>query len=79
VRSWVGSGANAPISAEQLAQVLPADKLQGWAAQAGTTPEALLGMLSKALPHAVDHVTPDGEVPAPSTDIAGMLGRFLGR
>ena len=33
--------------------------------QAGTTPEKFCTVLAQALPHAVDHVTPGGQVPAP--------------
>jgi uncharacterized protein YidB (DUF937 family) len=81
VNSWVGSGPNQPIAPEQLAQALPPEQVQSMAQQAGTTPEALLQMLAHALPHAVDHATPNGEVPAAGAstpDFAGMIGKLFG-
>jgi uncharacterized protein YidB (DUF937 family) len=81
VSSWVGNGENKPIAPEQLAQALPPEQVQSMAQQAGTSPEALLQMLAHALPHAVDHATPNGEVPAEGAappDIAGMIGKLFG-
>jgi uncharacterized protein YidB (DUF937 family) len=83
VRSWIGNGPNQPVSAGQLADALPPQQVQGMAAQAGTTPENLLEVLAHTLPHAVDHATPNGEVPppdqAPQLDLGGLVGRMLGR
>lgn len=78
-RSWVGTGGNEPVAPEQLAQVFPQEQVSAWAEQAGTTPDALLSVLSQALPHMVDHATPTGtaegaEVP----DLQALLGRFMG-
>lgn len=84
VQSWVGTGANAPISAEQIGSVFTSEQVQGWAQQAGTTPEAMREVLANALPHVIDHVTPGGTVPqTPPTaeqmpDLSGMLGKLLG-
>ena len=81
VQSWIGGGENMPVSAEQIASAFPAEKLQAWAQQAGTTPEALSQILAQALPHAVDHATPDGQVPAEGTpvpDLAGVVARLFG-
>jgi uncharacterized protein YidB (DUF937 family) len=63
VESWVGHGDNLPVAPEQLEKVFPRDQLEAWATQAGTTPEALLKVLAEALPHAVNHATPDGKIP----------------
>jgi uncharacterized protein YidB (DUF937 family) len=79
VQSWVGSGPNQPVSADQVGQAFAPEQISQWAAQAGTTPDAMRQVLAEALPHAVDHLTPGGEPPAPSTDIAGMLQGFLGQ
>ncbi len=82
VRSWVGGQPNLPVAPEQLGQVFAPEQVQAWAQQAGTTPEALLAVLAQALPHAVDHATPNGEVPPPGTpapDFGGLLGRLFGR
>ena len=82
MRSWIGQGENMPVAPEQLANAFSPEQVQSWADQAGTTPEAILKVLSEALPHAVDHATPDGEVPppnAPPPDFGALIGRLLGR
>lgn len=63
VKSWVGTGPNEPISAAQVHQVLGADLLQQLAAKSGLSVQDLAQKLSQVLPQAVDHLTPDGEVP----------------
>ena len=80
VQSWVSSGANLPISADQVGQTFSADEIEGWATQAGTTPDKMRAVLAEALPHAVDHVTPAGQVPAPNAmpDLSSLVSRFLG-
>ena len=58
VRSWVGHGENLPVTAEELASAFTPEQLNSWAAQAGTTPEALLDVMADELPRAVDRATP---------------------
>ena len=82
VRSWVGGEPNLPVAPEQLGAVFPPEQVQAWAQQAGTTPEALMQVLAQALPHAVDHATPNGEIPppdAPPPEFGGLVGRLFGR
>ena len=68
VQSWVGTGANQPVSGDQLGQALRGGGLGSLVLEAagklGVDPNVLLGGLSQVLPRAVDHVTPDGQVPA---------------
>jgi uncharacterized protein YidB (DUF937 family) len=77
VQSWVGTGENLPISAEDLSKVFSSEQVSEWAKQAGTTPDALMGVLAKALPHAVDHLTPSGQVPAQSADVSSMFSKLM--
>jgi len=63
VRSWVGHGDNLPVTPEQISGAFTEEQLTQWAAEAGTSKEALLMVLAKALPHAVDHATPEGKLP----------------
>lgn len=63
VRSWVGTGANQPVSAQQLQQGLGADTINQLAAKVGIHPQELLQKLSQALPAAIDHLTPGGNLP----------------
>ncbi len=76
--SWVGTGANQPVSPDQVGTAFSPEQIQGWADQAGTTPDHMRQVLAEALPHAVDHVTPNGQAPSQNTDIGGMLGNLLG-
>ena len=61
--SWVSSGENLPISAEQVQSVFGAEQIQQMASKAGIAPEALSGKLAELLPQVVDKVTPDGSIP----------------
>jgi len=81
VASWVGTGANQPISGDQLSGVLGTDALSGLAAKFGVNPNELAGQLSSVLPDLVDKLTPNGHVPAAGLgeggDLMGMLGGLL--
>ncbi len=63
VRSWIGHGENKTVTPVDLAAAFTPEQLQGWATQAGTTPDALLAVLAEALPQIVDRATPAGRIP----------------
>jgi len=63
VRSWVGTGANQPITADQIHQAFGSDTVKQLAAKVGMTPEDLAAKLSQILPQAMDKLTPGGVVP----------------
>ncbi len=60
VRSWVGTGANQPISADQIHQAFGSDTVKQLAAKVGMTPQDLASKLSQILPQAIDKLTPGG-------------------
>lgn len=66
VSSWVSSGQNLPISADQLQSVLHSDALNQAAAKFGVDPSQLTSMMSQLLPHVVDKMTPSGQAAAAS-------------
>jgi uncharacterized protein YidB (DUF937 family) len=70
VQSWIGTGANQAISGDQLNQVLQKTGLDtvvnNAAGKLGIDPGQLIGQLAQVLPHAVDHATPDGQMPSSS-------------
>lgn len=66
VSSWVGTGQNLPISADQISHVLGSGQLQQLAASVGMSPDAAGSSLAKLLPLVVDHLTPNGQVPQQS-------------
>jgi uncharacterized protein YidB (DUF937 family) len=62
VQSWVGTGANLPISAQQLHAAFGSDTIQSLAARLGVNPQQLAEKLAQALPQAIDKLTPNGVV-----------------
>jgi uncharacterized protein YidB (DUF937 family) len=62
VNSWVSTGHNLPISAEQIQAALGGGKLQEIAAQLGVSTEQASGGLADLLPQVVDKLTPNGQV-----------------
>jgi uncharacterized protein YidB (DUF937 family) len=73
VSSWVGTGQNLPISADQIQHVLGSDQVKELAAKAGISPDIASNALSQLLPSLVDKLTPNGEMPQHSSLLeAGM-------
>ncbi len=67
-QSWVGTGRNQPVSADQIKGALPDDTLRKVAEQAGVTPDAAAAEIAQSLPTAVDKLTPNGAVPSGSLE-----------
>lgn len=63
VSSWIGTGQNLPISADQISHVLGSDQVKQLATSVGISPDAAGSSLAKLLPLLVDHLTPNGQVP----------------
>ena len=63
VRSWVGTGPNQAITADQIHQVLGSNAIQELAAKAGLSVPELTAKLSQLLPAAMDKLTPGGVIP----------------
>ncbi|KGD97117.1 hypothetical protein JL37_07335 [Achromobacter sp. RTa] len=84
VASWVGTGQNLPVSADQLGSVLDPGVVNELAAKTGQDSDSLLGSLSSLLPQLVDQATPDGAVPSnsqfnPADLLASLSGLFGNR
>lgn len=62
VKSWVGNGANLPITPDQVHQVLGSQTVQAMAARFGINPQEMAQRIAQALPKAIDHLTPTGAV-----------------
>ena len=73
--SWVGTGENLPISAEQISSVLGSGAIAEMAAKFGITPEVLSNQIAQQLPSVIDKMTPNGEV---SADSGSLLCTVLG-
>jgi uncharacterized protein YidB (DUF937 family) len=68
VNSWVGNGSNQSVSGGELGQALQGtaagQHVQEMAQKLGIDPSQILGQLAQHLPDIVNHLTPNGEVPA---------------
>lgn len=75
--SWVSTGQNLPISAEQLAEVLGQGNVRALGEKFNVSPESASFGLASLLPALVDHLTPNGQVETPLTPSLNALhGRF---
>jgi uncharacterized protein YidB (DUF937 family) len=63
ISSWIGTGENLPISADQIQQVMGSDMVQNLAAKFGIPAEELSAKLAEFLPGAIDKMTPNGTLP----------------
>jgi len=81
VSSWTASGPNQPVSGGQIQNVLGSSQIQEVAAKLGLPPEVASGVIAQLLPSIVDHLTPNGEVPAHGSNLMelgeGLLRSFL--
>jgi uncharacterized protein YidB (DUF937 family) len=73
VASWVGTGQNLPISAEQVQSMLGSDQVQAMAQKLGFSPQEMSGHLAEMLPQVIDKLTPNGTIPQ-----GGGLGALMG-
>ena len=60
VSSWLGNGANLPISVDQLRQALGDDTIRQLSQSLGIPIDQVLNQLSQHLPAAVDKLSPNG-------------------
>jgi len=63
VKSWIGTGQNLPITADQLKQVLGSDAVRQLAAKYNIPIDQVAEVLAHQLPVAVDKASPDGKLP----------------
>lgn len=73
--SWVNAGANMPLSNEQTESVFGEGTLKEMADEVGLDYQTTTSATAFAVPHLVDKLTPNGEVPADS-NLLSMIGSF---
>jgi uncharacterized protein YidB (DUF937 family) len=76
--SWVSTGQNLPLSAEQLAQVLGQGNVRTLGEQFNLSQESASSGLASLLPALIDHLTPKGQVD-PETPLSASLSALRGR
>lgn len=76
VRSWVTTGDNTPLSNEQLESALGEGTIASVADQTGVDRETTTTAMAGMIPHLVDNLTPDGDIPDESS-LLSKIGGFL--
>jgi uncharacterized protein YidB (DUF937 family) len=72
VNSWISTGQNMPVSPQQVQGALGPGVVTDLATKLGVPPEMASTVLSQLLPHVVDHLTPNGQVPEGGLSGAGV-------
>lgn len=80
VQSWLGTGQNLPISADQVQKVLGSGTVADLAKKAGIGESDASSALAGLLPQVIDKLSPSGNLPAQG-DLGGALaslGKLFG-
>ena len=78
VDSWISTGQNLPVSAQSIIAALGQGQLSQIAQRLGIDPQQAASHIADMLPKAVDHLTPNGQLPAEGA-IASALELLKGR
>jgi len=81
VQSWIGTGANLPVSPDQLRNTLGTDWISKITQVTGLPQAEVEQHLSTALPQIVDHLSPNGQLPQGDlgSELTTLAERFLRR
>lgn len=78
-QSWVSTGANQPVSADQIMAVLGSGPVADFARRLGIDPQQAAERLAELLPVVVDQLTPHGQVqPGALAALEQLFGRAAG-
>jgi len=75
--SWLGDGANADISTEQVREVVGRDKVAAMASQLNTDEGSLLDSLKDALPQIIDKSSSGGSLLDSAGGLMGMAKKLF--
>jgi uncharacterized protein YidB (DUF937 family) len=83
IAGWIGKGPNPPVGSDQVEQVLGSQQVAAIARKLGMDPTQASAHIAAVLPHAVDHLTPEGTIPPEGSlntqdIIAALKKKFLG-
>ena len=76
--SWIGTGENLPISADQVKSVLGDERVAEFAAKAGISPDVASSHLAALLPNVINKLSPDGKLPEGGSDLMSQGMSLLG-
>ncbi|KUG22229.1 hypothetical protein ASZ90_007961 [hydrocarbon metagenome] len=82
VSSWIGTGANQPVSADQISNTLGTESINKIAGKVGVSPNHISESLASILPQLIDKLTPEGKVPDGSIlekGLSALAGKYLNR
>lgn len=74
IRTWIGTGENAPVAPKDLKTALGQDTVRKAADQAGIKSDDFLTQLARTLPGLIDSLTPNGRLPS-SQEVSDMVQR----
>lgn len=74
--SWVGGGANEPVSGNEIRGIVGDDAVRSVAEQTGISEDEAAAVLAQVVPQVVSGLTPGGQVP--SDDELGQLAAKFG-
>ncbi|MFM7603714.1 MAG: YidB family protein [Prosthecobacter sp.] len=80
--SWVGTGDNQPMNAEEVQNAVGLDEIQRLASKLGMQTHTVLPLLAQFLPQVIDKLTPKGQIDEnlPSgTQIQSVLTSVISR
>ena len=60
--TWVGTGENQPIGAEQMQNAVGVEEIQRLASKLGMQSHTVLPLLAQFLPQVIDKLTPKGQI-----------------
>jgi len=60
--SWVGTGENKPLDAQQVQSAVGMDEIQRLASKLGMQTQTVLPLLAQFLPQVIDKLTPKGQI-----------------
>jgi len=82
VSSWISTGKNMPISADQIQSVLGHPQVKEIAQKLGVSTEEASQNLAQMLPQVIDKLTPNGSLPSSddmlSQGLAMLKGKLFG-
>ncbi len=73
VNSWLGDGANAPISPDEVKNVLGSDQVSQFASKLNIDPDTALNGLSQSLPAMVDKASSGGSLLDTFGGVGGLM------
>jgi uncharacterized protein YidB (DUF937 family) len=83
VESWIGTGANKPVSPDALGQALGPEAVQQLSSSTGLSAAQLLPQLAALIPLVINHLTPNGNASSLTSGsgqeaLAGLQGLLGG-